>query len=308
MSHQPLSRRTFAAAALASSLPGLSQVTRRLFARTAAADTQRPGGACTLTEPLEMGPYHREGAPWRTALVASDEPGQHVVVGGRVVGGDTCEPLADAVVDVWQADAAGKYDFHDSPPPQSPDRYRLRGLMLTDRVGEYGFTTVVPGNYSVGADQMRAKHIHYLIQRTGYEPLITQLYFEGDPQNARDPLVRQSLIMPLRASPTDRRVTFDLVLRREARVDAPSLRAFGEYLGDYTLPDGSRTLHVKWGGGRLVGVDGDDVVHLAPDSATRFRALEWGALLTFVRDEHGAIAGALLKLADGRQARLRRAP
>ena len=103
-------------------------------------------------------------------------------------------------------------------------------------------------------------------------------------------------------------MTFDLVLRREPRVDALTLAAFGEYLGDYTSPDGSRTLRVQWGGGRLVGALGDEIVHLAPDSATRFRALEWGARLTFVRDEHGAIAGLLLNLDDGRQVRLRRAP
>jgi catechol 1,2-dioxygenase len=306
MSQQPgLSRRRFAATALAAIMPGLSPVTRRMFARAAAADA---GGACTLTEPLEMGPYHREGAPWQTALVATDEPGQHVVVSGRVIGGDQCEPLADAVVDVWQADASGQYDFQDTPPPQSPDRYRLRGLMLTDRAGQYGFTTVVPGNYSVGTSDLRAKHIHYLIQRTGYEPLITQLYFEGDPQNARDPLVRQSLIKPVEASDAGRRMTFDLVLRREAQIDAPSLRAFGEYLGDYTLPNGARTFRVQWGGGRLVGVFGDELVRLAPDSATQFRVLEWGARATFVRDEQGAIAGLLMSLDDGRQFRLRRAP
>src|SRR5437667_12459357 len=62
------------------------------------------GTSCAFTEPNEIGPFHRDGAPWRTTLVEPQEPGQHLTVGGHVIGGDTCEPLGDAILDVWTAD------------------------------------------------------------------------------------------------------------------------------------------------------------------------------------------------------------
>ena len=264
--------------------------------------------SCRLTEPNEMGPFHREGAPWRTALVQPQEPGQHLAVRGHVLGGDTCEPLRDALLDVWQADSTGHYDFQDSPQPQTPDRYRLRGLMLTGAAGAYGFTTVLPGNYEIAPNQTRAKHIHYLIHRTGYEPLITQLYFHGDPWNERDPLVRRSLIMPTRPAGTGLEVAFDIVLRREVRLDSQSLQALGEYVGEYVMPDSSHGLRVEWRGGRLIATFSGDTTRLALDSASHFRALEWAGRLTFVRDQHGAVAALLFDGDDGSHQRLRRLP
>jgi len=300
-----LSRRAFSRSSLAALGLALPP-----WLRAGGHDSRRVSGrpSCALTEPNEIGPFHRDGAPWRTALVDPHEPGQQLTVRGHVIGGDSCEPLGDAVLDVWQADASGRYDFQDSPPPQTPDRYRLRGLMLTGAAGGYAFTTVLPGNYDIGRNQTRARHIHYLVQRTGYEPLITQLYFYGDPWNERDPLVRRSLIMPTRQVGTGVQVGFDVVLRREARLDGPSLRALGEYLGEYALPDSSRGLRVQWQGGRLIASYGVYTTRLAVDSASRFRALEWAARLTFVRDEQGTVAGLLYDGGDGSHRRLRRLP
>ncbi len=299
-----LSRRAFSLTTLAT----LGFAVPRWLRHTV-ADPARPSGpmSCSLTDVNEIGPFHRDGAPWRTTLAEANEPGQHLSVRGHVVGGDSCEPLRDALLDVWQADSNGHYDFHDSPPPQTPDRYRLRGLMLSDRSGAYGFTTVLPGNYDIAPNQTRAKHIHYLIQRTGYEPLITQLYFEGDPWNDRDPLVRRSLIMQMTRTPAGLQVGFDVVLRREAQVDSQSLRTFGEYVGEYAFPDSS-PLRVHWHNGRLIAIYGTDTTRLAVDSLTRFRALEWASRLTFVRDEQGAVAGLLFDGGDGSHLRLRRLP
>ena len=267
-----------------------------------------PPGRCTATEPLEMGPYHREGTPWRTALSKDGERGRALTVSGSVRGEDTCAPLTDALVDVWQADASGRYDFQDDPQPTTPSNFRMRGLMLTDGGGRYFFSSVVPGNYGSSPTQQRARHIHYLIRRSGYEPLITQLYFEGDPWNARDPLVRKSLIMPVRETGAGgAAVTFDVVLRREKPVDAATLRVFEDYVGEYINQGEDVVLKIEWHAGRLVAVFGkDDVAELRPRSATSFLAAEWAAQITFVRDEQNHVVELLGDLDDGRHARLKK--
>lgn len=127
---------------------------------------------CAPTPPDLQGPFHRRGAPSRTALVGPDEPGELLEITGEVVGPD-CRPLAGVVLDVWQADATGAYDN------RSQD-FRLRALLETDEQGRYAFTTVKPGNYP-DAGGMRPAHIHFTVIHPGYRPLTTQLYFAGDP-------------------------------------------------------------------------------------------------------------------------------
>jgi hypothetical protein len=183
----------------------------------------------------------------------------------------------------------------------------MRGLMLTDDGGRYAFTSVVPGNYGSSPTQQRAKHIHYLIRRSGYEPLITQLYFEGDPWNTRDPLVKRSLIMPVReTSEGGAAVTFDVVLRREKPVDAATLRVFEDYIGEYTNPNEGVTLKIEWRAGRLVAVVKEEVAELRPRSATSFLAAEWAAQITFVRDEQNHVVELLGDLDNGRHSRLKK--
>ena len=73
-----------------------------------------------LTEDNILGPFYRQGAPYRGKVTPPLEPGQTLLVLGRVWAHDTRKPLAGAVLDVWQANDAGRYD-NDNPakPPQS---------------------------------------------------------------------------------------------------------------------------------------------------------------------------------------------
>ena len=87
---------------------------------------------------------------------------------------------------------------------------------LLDETGYYEYETIHPGAYKTGPETWRPSHIHYYVRATGYKPLITQLYFKGDPHNKTDEFIKESLIIEL----TERKVnggvieagSFDIVL------------------------------------------------------------------------------------------------
>jgi protocatechuate 3,4-dioxygenase beta subunit len=189
-----------------------------IFAGVAAAipffKSKALGDSCKPTETNAEGPFHRKGAPWTARLCGADEPGESLVISGRVIDAETCKPLKGATVDVWQANAAGRYDNDDPKNQPDPDKFHLRGQMKTDKDGRYRFETIVPANYGGGGIGMRAKHIHYIVSCPGYAPLTTQCYFEGDKYNETDRLVRRSLIISLQEKKKHKEGTFDIVLAK----------------------------------------------------------------------------------------------
>lgn len=151
-----------------------------LLAGRASAQGRTP---CPLTQGDEEGPYYIPGAPLRRTLAGPKEPGDRIVIRGTVLGPDCRIPLAGALLDVWQADAAGRYHGEN-------EEYRLRGQVRTDRQGRYEFETVRPGNYDLG-DGLRPAHIHFTVTHPAHRPVTTQLYFRGDPHLApNDPCGR----------------------------------------------------------------------------------------------------------------------
>ncbi|MFO0930607.1 MAG: hypothetical protein U0736_26840 [Gemmataceae bacterium] len=154
-------------------------------------------GKLTPTEDNILGPYYRAGAPFRGKMTPPLEPGTVLLVRGRVWGFDSRKPLAGARLDVWQANAAGRYDNDDPDHPPRPDVFVNRTRLITDENGGYEFETVHPGRYQTGPGTWRPAHIHYAIAHPGYRTLVTQLYFKGDPHNATDPFVRPSLVIDL---------------------------------------------------------------------------------------------------------------
>lgn len=258
-----------------------------------------PQGArsCAPTESQQLGPYYREGALRTRSLAAATEPGERIRVSGNVYGGSGCQPLADVTLDVWQADASGKYDFQDLPQPHSPLKYRLRGQILSDTAGQYEFTSIRPGNY-----ETRAKHIHFLVRRSGFEPLITQLYFAGDPRNHTDTIVKPSLIRVLesRADGLPAMLPFDIVLRREVRWDPSLLRRGDDYIGEYAFTEmGGFIAKIAWGNGALqldLGIGKGGVMRLVPESASRFRAPDLDGTVTFIRNERDEVGDLLMEI------------
>lgn len=117
--------------------------------------------------------------------------GQVVYVHGTVKGSD-CQPLTDAVVEIWQACASGRYD-HPGDTSEAPlDPYfQYWGIARTDDAGRYVFKTIVPGAYRTGGGGVRTPHIHFKIHKAGVGELTTQMYFAGQALNGQDGLLRR---------------------------------------------------------------------------------------------------------------------
>ncbi len=122
----------------------------------------------------------------------ADEPqGQRIIVHGRVVGDDG-RPVRNTLVEVWQANAGGRYAHSEDnhPAPLDPN-FKGAGRALTDDQGRYRFVTIKPGAYPWRnhANAWRPAHIHFsLFGRNFSQRLITQMYFPGDPLFSQDPI------------------------------------------------------------------------------------------------------------------------
>ena len=114
--------------------------------------------------------------------------GQVLNVMGRVMN-IAGEPVRGAKVEVWQANASGRYTHPSDPNPAPLDpNFDGTALLTTDASGRYGFKTIKPAAYPTGPTTMRPAHIHF--QVTGRQDrLVTQMYFAGDPYNATDPFL-----------------------------------------------------------------------------------------------------------------------
>lgn len=116
--------------------------------------------------------------------------GDVVVVRGRVLDQDGA-PVAGAVVDVWQANAAGRYahERDPNPAPLDPD-FQGWAKLVTDDDGRWSVRTIVPGAYPVQDGWSRPPHIHVKVARRGFHELTTQMYFAGNPLNDADRLLQ----------------------------------------------------------------------------------------------------------------------
>ena len=110
--------------------------------------------------------------------------GERIVVEGRVLDGNG-RPLPGALVEIWQANACGRYahevDTHDAPLDPN---FTGTGRTLTDEEGRYRFVTIQPGHYPWGNhyNAWRPAHIHFSVLGPGFlARLVTQMYFPGDP-------------------------------------------------------------------------------------------------------------------------------
>jgi hydroxyquinol 1,2-dioxygenase len=168
-----------------------------------AQNNRKPPGC---TEATVFGPFHVEDAPAYPlgGDIANGAQGTPCYVQGTVkgLGG---EPIANADMEVWQADAAGFYDVQY----KGNDSHRARGNLCTDASGHFHFKSVIPEAYpiptdgpvgrllqGVGRHPWRPAHMHFMIRADGYEPLVTHVFRDGDRYLDSDTVfgVRSSLV------------------------------------------------------------------------------------------------------------------
>lgn len=194
--HHPLSRRDFFGQGLAASVVW-------------AGWTRLAEAGCELTTDDILGPYFVEGAPSRTVIASADEPGTRLFLSGRVFADDCVTPLGGTIVDIWQATNAGCYSRVQTCPDEDP--WNLRGQMLTNVDGEYAFETILPGYYAG-----RCRHVHWRFAPIDGPVLVTQLYFQGDPQIPNDRYASApeavNRIIPLVQQPDGLHGVFDIAL------------------------------------------------------------------------------------------------
>lgn len=133
-----------------------------------------------LTVAETEGPYFKTSSPERTSLVDDTTQGTVLTITGQVLAPDGT-PIANALLDFWQANPSGAYDNSG---------YNLRGHQYTDANGYYTLTTVVPGLYPG-----RTRHIHVKVQAPNGPVFTTQLFFPGEARNSTDGIFDPSLVL-----------------------------------------------------------------------------------------------------------------
>jgi protocatechuate 3,4-dioxygenase beta subunit len=162
--------------------------------------TAQASTTLALTPAQTEGPYYRAGAPERASLIDSTVAGTRLVISGSVLD-QNGQPVPNATLDFWQADANGVYDNAG---------YRLRGKVMTDASGQYTIETIVPGEYPG-----RTPHIHVKVQAPGGPVLTTQVYLPGEPSNARDGIFNSALLLTVQDTPDGQLASFNFVVRTQ---------------------------------------------------------------------------------------------
>lgn len=179
-----------------------------LFGVSALVDmVNTPPGATSCSN---LGPFHQRGAPplpdggdlWK------GQPGQVMVVTGRVLDAATGEGIAGATLDLWQNADNGFYAVQDADQPAK----NYHALLTCAADGTFAFSTTRPQPYSVpydgpagdmlrvlGRDAWRPAHLHVIAEAAGYRPLVTELFLDDDSYLDRDAVfgVRADLVVPL---------------------------------------------------------------------------------------------------------------
>lgn len=142
-----------------------------------------------VTQSAILGPFFRHDHPIRpkgaTIHLTKADKAQDVYMYGQLTDGKTGKPIQGATIDVWQASTNGLYEQQDDDQCE----HNLRGKFITDENGEYAFYTIRPTPYPVPFDgpagkmlqlmdrhPYRPAHIHFIVQKDGYEPITTQIF------------------------------------------------------------------------------------------------------------------------------------
>jgi len=174
-----------------------------------------PTGELRKVTPQPYGPFYRAGAPFRGKLSLPGEPGTTFILSGRVWAYDTKRPLAGAVLDFWHVDMQEKYS-------NGVTDFRNRGRLVSSETGQYELESIRPIPYRpnpTGAPEFwRCAHFHLVAIAPGYQPLVTEIHFQGDAKK-NDPMYRAENAIAVAEHTVNGKAfqtgIFDVVLERE---------------------------------------------------------------------------------------------
>jgi protocatechuate 3,4-dioxygenase alpha subunit len=122
-------------------------------------------------------------------LVTADATGEKIRIEGRITDGDGA-PINDAMIEIWQADAQGRYASPADARARPNTKFKGFGRSATDKDGVYSFDTIKPGAVPGPNGKNQAPHIVVAVYSRGMlRQVYTRLYFADDPANANDPIL-----------------------------------------------------------------------------------------------------------------------
>ncbi len=183
-------------------------INRRNFLKTGAmasgmvvgiASLAKAGGQCLGATPAQTeGPFYPvddqfdkdSDLTWIKGHNKKAE-GEVVIILGTVRD-QNCQPVASALVEIWQACKSGKYNHpsDENPAPLDPN-FQYWGKCTTDEKGVYKFKTIIPGAYPAAPGWVRPPHVHFKVHKKGFAELTTQMYFAGEPLNLEDKILQR---------------------------------------------------------------------------------------------------------------------
>jgi len=144
------------------------------------------------TSSQTIGPYLHIGMAWAVdpEFAGPAVKGERITVEGRIVDGDG-SAVSDAMLEIWQANAQGRYAHPDDTRELSlDDGFMGWGRVTTDEDGRFRFRTIKPGRVP-GANGMQAPHLNVTVFMRGMlKQLVTRIYFSGDAANDEDPVLK----------------------------------------------------------------------------------------------------------------------
>src|SRR5882757_2886282 len=183
-----------------------------------------------ISDSTVLGPFyagHQRELAQGDSILLREEASEPLVMSGRVVDPEG-QPVAGALIEVWQTAPNQLYDVQDRDQPQG----HLRASFRSDAAGLYRFQTILPVSYPIpddgpagqllaamGRHPFRPAHVHFMISAPGFRTLVTHLFFEGDQYLESDAVfgVKRSLVVRPELKDATNAVEYDFGLARELR-------------------------------------------------------------------------------------------
>jgi protocatechuate 3,4-dioxygenase, beta subunit len=189
---------------------------------------------CKLATPRQTeGPFYPLGIDADTDWDLTQIQGHKKLASGipilveGIIQDKNCSPIPNAIVEIWQACASGRYNHPNDHSQNVLDpNFQYRGIARTDLKGQYFFQTIMPGKYAVTSSWTRPPHIHFKVYAQGFKDLTTQLYFRGQPLNSNDRILqgvpepfRDKVVKPISPVSENTALPINLIARQRIIFD-----------------------------------------------------------------------------------------